>query len=71
MAIPGEVEESVGSRGYSRSGASPRMIWVVACMVDSRRRCRQAVTSVTEWFAVWPVRGRTVSPRASAAGDAE
>ena len=70
MAIPGEVEESVGSRGYSRSGPA-RIQGCVACMVDSRRRCRQAVTSVTEWFAVWPVRGRTVSPRASAVGDAE
>ena len=70
MAIAGEVDESVGSRGYSRSG--PARVWgrdglwgVWWAIVVA------AVSSVTEWFAVWPVRGRAVSPRASAAGDAE
>ena len=40
MAIVGEVDESVSSRGYSavRSGASLGMRWVMECMVGSRRR---------------------------------
>ena len=70
MAIVGEVDESVSSRGCSRSG--PARVWgwdglwsvwwaVVAA----------AVSSVMEWFAVWPERGRTVFPRASLTGDAE
>ena len=41
MAIVGEVDESVGSRGYSRCGASLGMRWVMECMVGSRRRYGQ------------------------------
>ena len=40
MAIVGEVDESVGSRGCSQSGASLGMRWVMVCMAGCRR-CRQ------------------------------
>ena len=46
MAIVGEVDESVSSRGYSlRSGASLGMRWVMECMVGSQSMLPSAVSN--------------------------
>ena len=71
MAIVGEVDESVSLQGILavRSGASSgdEMGYGV---YGGQSSPWSAVSSVTEWSAVWPERGRTVFPRASAGEDA-
>ena len=69
MAIVGEVDESVSSRdtrGPVRRESGDEMGYGVY----GEQSSPSAVSSVTEWFAVWPERGRTVFPRASAGEDA-